>query len=339
MTHQSWQCLADPANISLFQRSTGNTGEATNHAFTELANTVRVSPDFWVPWTVQDEYKLLAKLLEKVKGHSFNVGVSLAEVDKLSEGVISTIKTVGLGFGDLAKGNFSSFARRFGASPPSPRAQRSLTTKDFSGRFLEMRYAWEPTIQDTFEAAKAFEALSNGPRQVVIKATHRKKLGLYIPTNYARSRASALRSKTYTYEAYEELSAFRQMGLANPASILWERIPYSFVIDWFIPIGTYLELIGQIPFLKGRFMLSDYFELVSSGKVVDDPLNAYGMQGIKVPDINLRTQQLTRTLPPSLSVPAPSIRVAGAVQGRRIGNAIALAHQLLNRALPLFKAL
>jgi hypothetical protein len=91
--------------------------------------------------------------------------------------------------------------------------------------------------------------------------------------------------------------------------------------------------------LEGRFMLSDYFELVSSGKVVDDPLNAYGMQGIKVPDINLRTQQLTRTLPPSLSVPAPSIRVAGAVQGRRIGNAIALAHQLLNRALPLFKAL
>lgn len=30
-------------------------------------------------------------------------------------------------------------------------------------------------------------------------------------------------------------------GLANPAAILWELMPYSFVIDWSLPIGNYLQ--------------------------------------------------------------------------------------------------
>lgn len=30
-------------------------------------------------------------------------------------------------------------------------------------------------------------------------------------------------------------------GLTNPAAVLWELVPYSFVVDWSLPIGNYLE--------------------------------------------------------------------------------------------------
>jgi hypothetical protein len=32
-----------------------------------------------------------------------------------------------------------------------------------------------------------------------------------------------------------------QFGITNPASLTWELLPWSFVADWFIPIGPYLE--------------------------------------------------------------------------------------------------
>jgi hypothetical protein len=40
----------------------------------------------------------------------------------------------------------------------------------------------------------------------------------------------------------EPLKAFMtQIGFNNPINLLWEIIPYSFVVDWFLPIGQYLE--------------------------------------------------------------------------------------------------
>lgn len=31
------------------------------------------------------------------------------------------------------------------------------------------------------------------------------------------------------------------LGLINPAEVLWEKLPWSFVIDWFIPIGSWIQ--------------------------------------------------------------------------------------------------
>jgi hypothetical protein len=31
------------------------------------------------------------------------------------------------------------------------------------------------------------------------------------------------------------------LGLINPASVVWELVPYSFVVDWFVPVGGFLS--------------------------------------------------------------------------------------------------
>ena len=44
------------------------------------------------------------------------------------------------------------------------------------------------------------------------------------------------------------LYLLQQLGLLNPASIAWELVPYSFVLDWFSNIG---QVLGQFTAFAG----------------------------------------------------------------------------------------
>ena len=289
-------------------------------------------------WTAREELALLSKLLAKVKNHEANLGVSLAEVDKLAGTVFGTMKSIVYGLNDLRQLKFAQFARRFGTKPIHKNSAERLKLLDVSGRFLEMRYAWEPTIQDCYAAAKAFEEISNGPRQLYNRATKRRSRKVDFNTNYCKAHQVVEAKRTYLFEMYEEMSFARQLGLMNPATIVWERMPFSFVIDWFIPIGTYLDLIGQVPFMQGRWCRTSSYRRTTSGSFPFDPAVAGAPPTFKAaspnPDAEFTTFNLERTIsfePPK--VPTPNFRVQGAVHGKRIGNAIALAHQLTARMI------
>lgn len=46
------------------------------------------------------------------------------------------------------------------------------------------------------------------------------------------------------YEADNaSLARAARLGITNPALIAWELLPFSFVVDWFYPIGNYLSLL------------------------------------------------------------------------------------------------
>lgn len=288
-----------------------------------------------------EELALLAKLVNKVRGHSYNMGVSIAEVDKFASSATSTVKNLGLGVIDLLSGRYGKFARRFGANPPNPKIVKKLMTKDVSGRFLEMRYCWEPVIKDVFDAAKAFEVNSRGPRVNTIKTSRTVTQDIpFDPAIYAgylgmmpnRVRKA---KRSYIIEMSEEMSFVRSMGLGNPATILWERIPWSFVVDWFIPIGSYLELVGQVPALKGRFLRTDSFRQTVSGKGSGvNPANIpYHFSSEVTVSIEAELFWLRRAVLGGLSVPTPKLIVQGSVQGKRLQNAIALAHQIFDKAM------
>jgi len=325
-------------NIGTRSTPNGAITVRTNHSWSvPPGNTTSyVFPDslFNTYWTDNLELALQAKLIQKVKGHSYNMGVGLAEVDKLAGTITGSIKTIGFGVVDLLEGDFKGFARRFGTSPPSLKRTRRLQTLDISGRFLEMRYAVTPAIADAYEATKAFEAISNGPRQKVFETHKRIKTMVSVNTNYCAAQALLTVRRKYTYEMYEELAAWRQVGLGNPLSIVWERVPWSFVVDWFIPIGTYLEQIGQVPFMKGRWMRSDSIRYEFPNQKLAATHSVGGWYPAPpYPEAEWSSYYMRRIIsfsPPK--VPLPDLRVAGAVQGRRVGNAIALAHQLFARA-------
>jgi hypothetical protein len=321
-TNHSWQTGGGSSPDSLGYATFGDGSVSTTFPASK----------FNLVWTAREESKLLAKMIQKVKGHSYNLGVSLAEVDKLAGTVLGTVQNLVYGVGDLSRLRFDRFARRFGARPPRKDRVEKLRLLDISGRFLEMRYAWEPAIGDVFEAAKAFEALSNGPRQLYFRTAGRQSRPTTYNTNYCTVNQTVAVKRSYLFEMYEEMGAARQMGLSNPASILWERLPWSFVIDWFIPIGNYLELIGQVPFMKGRWCRTSSIRWTSSGSYQAEPFSGWDPLPPS-PNCDWEVFNLERSIsssPPS--VPFPNFRVNGSVAGKRIGNALALAHQVFARA-------
>lgn len=74
------------------------------------------------------------------------------------------------------------------------------------------------------------------------------------------------------------LYAMGQVGLTDPLSILWELVPFSFVIDWFLPIGTWLQSLSSsigLQFLGGSTTIRNWgsitceFELSSADGVYE----------------------------------------------------------------------
>jgi hypothetical protein len=36
-----------------------------------------------------------------------------------------------------------------------------------------------------------------------------------------------------------------QLGIANPGAFLWDNLPGSFMVDWFVPVGKYLRSLSN----------------------------------------------------------------------------------------------
>ncbi len=332
MAHLHFESESSDLGLTLISNGADNTRDNSVMSGADNYVTSAVFPSalFDSYWDSRKESDLLAKLLNKVKGHSLNIGVALAEVDKMAGTMASTIKNLAFGVVDLSKLRFAAFARRFGTSPPSAKKVRRLQALDISGRFLEMRYAWQPAIEDAYQVAQAFEGISNGPRQQTFKkGGFINTEGDFTPGNYRKSVSSVLCRRIYTFQMYEELSVLRQVGLANPASILWERLPWSFVLDWFLPVGNYLELIGQIPYLHGKWLRTDSVRLTGELSELNDGTAAFNRIKPPIPRVRISAFYMRRSVllsPPP--VPSPQLKVAGAVQGKRLQNALALAHQI-----------
>lgn len=137
------------------------------------------------------------------------------------------------------------------------RPPEGWTSKSASERWLEVQYAIKPLISDVEGAAAALAKYLDDnhlimcTRRAVVwdvaehtvqyscgtRADHPE---IFVGVDFT----SVIKYRmqiTYTFDTY--LAAFVQNGLTNLPSTAYEVIPYSFVGDWFITVGDYLELL------------------------------------------------------------------------------------------------
>jgi len=270
-------------------------------------------------WKAYHEAELQGKLVSKVRGHDFNLAVNVAQGKQTVNMIVDNLGSLGRSFVALKRGDFSTAARQLGVS----QRKSKLKTSDVSGRWLELQYGWLPMIGDTYEAVKAYAEIHKVRSHTVVvkKSINGVHNGSQSPSNWSGDGLWLYR-KRIEYEMQESLSAARSLGLVNPLSVVWEIIPYSFVVDWFIPIGTFFDNLSIIPKLQGRFLTTTTQIYNNFGS--SPPSNTY----YKNATSSYHVVRMTRTVSSGLTTAFPSfVPLPDAMSPRRIWNAISLAHQ------------
>lgn len=124
--------------------------------------------------------------------------------------------------------------------------RKQLSYDELENRYMELRYALRPLMYDAAGITNANNALS------IYQRKRQTSRGFQA---YSFSDKDTIEvvdgSRTYTVErsvkvdaniragvlSQVEVSALNVWGLDQPLETLWEVIPFSFIIDWFINIG------------------------------------------------------------------------------------------------------
>jgi len=120
-------------------------------------------------------------------------------------------------------------------------------------KWLEIQYGWNPLMSDVksaFEKIEKREADALADRVTVasgqLYGTINEILVPSSPTVNAGWRVTQVVDvQAHISLSYQMLNIpkaqFSSLGLVNPLYLVWEELPFSFVVDWFSPIGNVLN--------------------------------------------------------------------------------------------------
>lgn len=183
----------------------------------------------------------------------FNAALNLAEFGQTASMVAKRARQLAEAAACMARGDASGLHRALGLPAPSrsERADLNRSSPDrLADNWLEYNYGWKPLVQDVYNAVESYQKGITGKGSRIRVAQHygappppRRPPG-YDPYSYKDptvgrhvGRSSAQFSGTVTNSRARTL---QELGFLNPALLAWEKLPYSFVVDWFLPIGDLL---------------------------------------------------------------------------------------------------
>lgn len=141
----------------------------------------------------------------------------------------------------------ASFARRFRSPGSAVRA--------FNEKWLEYRYGWLPAIYAAEDALKAYNESQNERKFISEKATMAENINLNdtkttitplivggVGTQVLTQTDVVTGTRRYTGAAWGPATgSVRKYAGFDPILTAWELVPYSFVADWFLNVGTWVN--------------------------------------------------------------------------------------------------
>lgn len=320
----------NPYNMTAIRIESGKTQIYVNGVWNRQFQCKAVLGNQAPAATLNDELSLLSRLAEKIRGHDFNPGVFVAETRQSLEMIGSTAKAVLAFVSSCSRLDVTGAVRalsRFPGTTTSMRdaVKRNIALRDVGGAVLAARYGWQPLVYDCYEAAKALEELSKY-RGLVFRANYTRKGVMEQSTSALWScKGKWFRTCKYKIILSEPLSVVRSLSLANPAIVVWEEVPWSFVVDWFIPVGDYLANLGFFYKLDLKYVKTDFSRVVCNSDNDMPYPNLNRGETYVGGFVRSNTVSLRRTVGNSLNVPRPSFKtIAEAFSLTHVQNAAAL---------------
>ena len=283
-------------------------------------------------WSSNDDLALLGKLRERVAGSDFNAGVFLGEGHMALKMIAANATKIYKALKAVRKGDVAGAARYLTGKEKNISASKSI-----ANNWLELQYGWLPLLSDVKGGAEFLSHHFTTPMVFrVAVSRERKAMGgcltgsptsAYFPHNEAKSSGRIV-------ALLKEKDVITLSGLTDPLSVAWELLPYSFVIDWFIPIGNYLQARGLAQALTGTFVTTKRNRTEVGGykgKTTTDTVAPFDTTVVTINNAkySMLHTTVTRTVSTSLSVPLPSMKPLGKVASwMHAANAVALLSQL-----------
>lgn len=277
------------------------------------------------------EKMLLIRALNKLRDQDVNFGVMLAEASETANLFETTAIRIAKAVTSFRKKNPKAFAL-------ARLHQGTATWKKTPQAWLELQYGWNPLMTDLHGAACKLDSNRTRERNYVSVKSKKslKDTVSYVldwTPGYGASTCIVGVSADYTVRLCYRLRNFNlallsSLGLTNPAEIVWERVPYSFVVDWFLPVGSWLSALGGdfgYDFLNGSY--TRFRRLTNERTEVHKLPSSYFPLG--APQVHGFGVSLQRTL--YASSPWPGLYFKSPVSPGHLANASSLLSQAFSR--------
>jgi hypothetical protein len=203
------------------------------------------------------------KALTKLKDQNLNLGVAYAERATTAQLVGDTAFRFARAAMALKKGNFREVARQLDI----PRSRKLLNrrVRNVPKEWLGLQYAWKPLLSDIYGASKQLQGRPFSDWVVTVKGTAVDQIDnvVYDPggdpsvaSNYRHTGFKGVKVRLDYIPTDKWTHEIASLGLTNPLLIAWELVPFSFVVDWVLPIGDWLNTLDATlgyTFLSGSY--------------------------------------------------------------------------------------
>lgn len=199
----------------------------------------------------------VTRCLLRIKDMDVNLGAAIGEGKQTLSLLLDSIRRLSVCASSLKRGDLPSAIKSLGlAEADLKRLQRFKSSSGMrpsaSSLWLELQYGWLPLMGDIHGIFKFIKAQ---PRLGVFKFSatandkstltgSNKNLGWGSLTATHTAECSS-HAKCVIYAEIENpfIANLSSLGLTNPFSVAWELIPFSFVVDWLLPVGKFLDTL------------------------------------------------------------------------------------------------
>lgn len=187
----------------------------------------------------------LIQARNNLKDMKVDLGTAFGERRQTTLLAADTAKRIARSYRSLRRGLVRDAMRELGISSRRGEPRGSSAPQ----KWLELQYGWKPLLSDVYGACDALSKRDTDDWGVTAKGSGRSVI---ISQFHNRATGSSWFDTLSKYElgAFVRVDAFlgplnklAALGVTNPLNVAWELVPYSFVVDWFLPIGAWLGSI------------------------------------------------------------------------------------------------